>query len=187
MKAKCAALLAGIFLLSATRAGALASAFLGVLVILGSNSPSYASTIVVNTFSTAENTTLVVSAPGVATGDTGTILFYEFGTPSVGSFSGLTTVNTLDAGSLTGSTDGSFTYVPPSNFTGTVYFIVQGVVSDPAFNPNSGSFNGTNALTDSIIIAAATPLPTALPLFATGLLALGLISWRRKRKAIAAA
>ena len=31
-----------------------------------------------------------------------------------------------------------------------------------------------------------TPLPAALPLFATGLGALGLLGWRRKRKAIAA-
>ena len=31
-----------------------------------------------------------------------------------------------------------------------------------------------------------TPLPAALPLFATGLGALGLLSWRRKRKAQAA-
>jgi hypothetical protein len=31
----------------------------------------------------------------------------------------------------------------------------------------------------------ATPLPAALPLFATGLGALGLLGWRRKRKALA--
>jgi hypothetical protein len=30
-----------------------------------------------------------------------------------------------------------------------------------------------------------TPLPGALPLFATGLGALGLLGWRRKRKALA--
>ena len=32
----------------------------------------------------------------------------------------------------------------------------------------------------------ATPLPAALPLFATGLGALGLLGWRRKRKDAAA-
>jgi hypothetical protein len=36
-------------------------------------------------------------------------------------------------------------------------------------------------------ISSATPLPAALPLFATGLGALGLLGWRRKRKAQAAA
>jgi hypothetical protein len=38
---------------------------------------------------------------------------------------------------------------------------------------------------DGKVIAstAATPLPAALPLFATGIGALGLIGWRRKRKA----
>jgi hypothetical protein len=34
---------------------------------------------------------------------------------------------------------------------------------------------------------SATPVPTALPLFATGLGALGLLGWRRKRKAQAVA
>jgi hypothetical protein len=34
---------------------------------------------------------------------------------------------------------------------------------------------------------AATPLPAALPLFATGLGALGLLGWRRKRKNVALA
>jgi hypothetical protein len=37
------------------------------------------------------------------------------------------------------------------------------------------------------MIAVATPLPAALPLFAGGLGALGLLGWRRKRKAAAAA
>jgi len=36
-------------------------------------------------------------------------------------------------------------------------------------------------------VTAATPLPAALPLFATGLGAIGLLGWRRKRKAGAAA
>jgi hypothetical protein len=41
--------------------------------------------------------------------------------------------------------------------------------------------------TDQGDVASATPLPAALPLFATGLGAMGLLGWRRKRKAAAIA
>ena len=55
--------------------------------------------------------------------------------------------------------------------------------SDPFFNPplflTAGDFTGSAQI-------AATPLPAALPLFATGLGAIGLLGWRRKRKAAAA-
>jgi hypothetical protein len=43
-------------------------------------------------------------------------------------------------------------------------------------NPTNPGFTGT----------ATTPLPAALPLFATGLGGLGLLGWRRKRKLTAA-
>jgi len=43
----------------------------------------------------------------------------------------------------------------------------------------------TNRIEGELISFEATPLPAALPLFATGLGALGLLGWRRKRKAIA--
>jgi hypothetical protein len=36
---------------------------------------------------------------------------------------------------------------------------------------------------DNLVLSSATPLPAALPLFATGLGGLGLLGWRRKRKA----
>jgi hypothetical protein len=39
----------------------------------------------------------------------------------------------------------------------------------------------------TVIAATATPLPTALPLFATGIGGLGFLGLRRKRKAQAAA
>ena len=39
--------------------------------------------------------------------------------------------------------------------------------------------------TYSLVAPSETPLPAALPLFATGLGALGLLGWRRKRKALA--
>ena len=44
------------------------------------------------------------------------------------------------------------------------------------------SFTATTELTP-----APTPLPAALPLFATGIGGLGLLGWRRKRKARAVA
>lgn len=68
------------------------------------------------------------------------------------------------------------------------YFIYTG----PAWN------NGNSTCGDCNVLLAAfggftpgtdlsTPLPGALPLFATGLGALGLVAWRRKRKTAAAA
>jgi hypothetical protein len=47
---------------------------------------------------------------------------------------------------------------------------------------NTNGSNGFNGGSNGIV----TPLPAALPLFATGLGALGLLGWRRKRKNIAA-
>lgn len=70
------------------------------------------------------------------------------------------------------------------------------------FADGSGNFNlqftqGTNreaspilddvTISDNISNQGVTPIPAALPLFATGLGGLGLLSWRRKRKAQAAA
>jgi hypothetical protein len=54
-------------------------------------------------------------------------------------------------------------------------------------------FDNANRFTDFLHFSGTienitpTPLPAALPLFATGLGALGLLGWRRKRKAQAAA
>jgi hypothetical protein len=53
------------------------------------------------------------------------------------------------------------------------------------YNWQSGQIAGGSDL--SFTLVTATPLPAALPLFATGLGALGLLGWRRKRKAAALA
>ena len=54
--------------------------------------------------------------------------------------------------------------------------------------PYCAEGGGENAINFAFRIAdAETPLPAALPLFATGLGALGLLGWRRKRKAAALA
>jgi len=48
--------------------------------------------------------------------------------------------------------------------------------------------DGLDAGLDNVDVElAATPLPATLPLFASGLGALGLLGWRRKRKAAAIA
>jgi hypothetical protein len=48
-------------------------------------------------------------------------------------------------------------------------------------------YNYMDGQNDSITISSSAPLPAALPLFATGLGALGLLGWRRKRKVLALA
>ncbi len=48
-------------------------------------------------------------------------------------------------------------------------------------------YNLDTFLSDTLVISSVTPLPAALPLFATGLGALGLLGWRRKKKASAIA
>jgi hypothetical protein len=171
----------------------LQGAMLGLAMLVFS-SPSYAvpvtPSIISNTFFTPEDTPLVVPAPGVATGatDSSAIFFYLLGPPSQGSFLGLTTITTGNFCPCTfeGTTDGSFSYQPPPGISGVVInFIVQGALSDPPQYNGGGSFDGSNAVTDHIVITgpiSATPLPAALPLFATGLGTLGLLGWRRQRK-----
>jgi hypothetical protein len=63
-------------------------------------------------------------------------------------------------------------------------FLVSGTGSDTLkFFENVPGF-GALALDDvSLTSVAATPLPAALPLFASGLGALGFLGWRRKRTA----
>ena len=52
----------------------------------------------------------------------------------------------------------------------------------------NGTFTYTSGLGNTYIgTSTVTPLPGALPLFATGLGALGLLGWRRKRKQLSAA
>lgn len=68
------------------------------------------------------------------------------------------------------------TYIGPNSSSNQFFF------SPPDLASNWGML-----LTDGVTISSvngviATPLPAALPLFATGLSALGILGWRRKRK-----
>jgi hypothetical protein len=65
------------------------------------------------------------------------------------------------------------------------------VANSTAPAPDNTFVSFGTAVSDGVAITALfhdvsdTPLPAALPLFATGLGALGLLGWRRKRKAVA--
>jgi hypothetical protein len=65
------------------------------------------------------------------------------------------------------------TFVLPNTFMDLTSVVFTGLGTAP--NPEM--------VLDNIVVTAATPLPAALPLFATGLGGLGLLGWRRKRKA----
>ena len=55
-----------------------------------------------------------------------------------------------------------------------------------SFYRTSDGLRIENVSQDLGVDSGGLPLPAALPLFATGLGALGLLGWRRKRKALAA-
>jgi hypothetical protein len=68
-------------------------------------------------------------------------------------------------------------FYSPNAFGGAPFFVPQYAL----FVSNAGENPVDFVLTE----VATTPLPAALPLFATGLGALGLLGWRRKKKAAA--
>ncbi len=68
---------------------------------------------------------------------------------------------------------------------------ISDALIDPYFDlsnlPNGVTFLESDGIGNSLPNVAATPIPATLPLFATGLGALGLFGWRRKRKNAATA
>jgi hypothetical protein len=81
----------------------------------------------------------------------------------------------------------------PTSFNLADYTVAQFTIGASDYyntgNPNTGYYVGQEQFTfniTDITAVAATPLPAALPLFASGLGAMGLIGWRRKRKTTAA-
>jgi hypothetical protein len=73
---------------------------------------------------------------------------------------------------------GFFGLIGAAKFTTIVFENISGA---DTFRVTNLSFGGEPLATSEV------PLPAALPLFATGLGAIGLMGWRRKRKAAAAA
>ena len=63
-------------------------------------------------------------------------------------------------------------------------------LSETVYDQHSGSTSTVNGGLADIFLGTpppTTPLPATIPLFATGLGAMGLLGWRRKRKAQTAA
>ncbi len=106
----------------------------------------------------------------------------------IAAFSGAGVEINPNSGSLGAGLDAfyflGFVPGPASTTTSYDYFCspFSACVSFSNVDPNANGYFFGVELTPS-----ATPLPAALPLFATGLGAMGLLGWRRKRKAAALA
>jgi hypothetical protein len=81
-------------------------------------------------------------------------------------------------------------FFPPFDFIGFTGPVVGGSGQIAGFFFSQHCFSFACLVTDATlslsVAPSETPLPAALPLFATGLGALGLLGWRRKRKHAAA-
>ncbi|MGA7790657.1 MAG: VPLPA-CTERM sorting domain-containing protein, partial [Xanthobacteraceae bacterium] len=84
---------------------------------------------------------------------------------------------------LTADIPGSYYLIRTSNLA-----VTDGVFDVGTFGTIDNTLNeGFNTEDTGVWTPSTTPLPAALPLFASGLGAIGLLGWRRKRKAQAAA
>ena len=112
---------------------------------------------------------------------TGSSLFTVIGFPT--GYADPFTVSTEGfTGTFLGGTSLNFVSLLGS---GVADFIISGIVLLPNSPPDFSlqlAFNTSTADFTVTAIGADTPLPAALPLFATGLGGLGLLGWRRKRK-----
>jgi hypothetical protein len=116
------------------------------------------------------------------------ILNINGGGPTVLSVTGISGVHLNSGGnyylqaSASGDADEGW-YTNSIGLSGTL-LILRSDETDPVLQEGTlGAFD----IIGDITAASATPLPAALPLFAGGLGALGLLGWRRKKKAALAA
>ena len=122
-------------------------------------------------------------------GDVYQLSFYVGNTTGGSIFGSTSTVNVSINGTPTFSDTNSTTNATGLSWELFTHTFIASTMTTLAFlngDPGADNSNGLDnvALTD--VGPAAVPLPAALPLFATGLGALGLLGWRRKRKNAAA-
>ena len=157
----------------------------GSLNLVGVNGNPFASTTVGFTLAAGAGDASWMSIPGyIATKPAGlidgTTNFY--GCNSTGALTSSCTGDGASFGQPTHWEGVSFTGLTAGDYQFTYIPIVNPSLEWSIYNPN---MNGIFAITGAVI-NGETPLPAALPLFSSGLGALGLLGWRRKRKKAAA-
>jgi hypothetical protein len=86
-----------------------------------------------------------------------------------------------DLGGFSGSSENSYEVIVPAGHNLAVAFLSFGLISTSySYTFSIDAFSNANRSENF----GAVPLPAALPLFATGLGVLGLLGWRRRRKAL---
>ena len=177
-----------------------------VLLVLFGAMPSQASTIT-GTF-TGNATLTPTGTPGVFVqnfaGEGNDTTFGSFTTVSTSTIDFSTPPNILISngmftetfvqGTLFGTSSGNGTADGKGSATFTLDFVFTGGTGLFAGAMGDATATGTitqtgpttKSITGNYTGTLVTPLPAALPLFASGLGALGLLGWRRKRKAQAA-
>jgi hypothetical protein len=129
------------------------------------------------TLATVAQVTALFDAFGIAFSFSAGVLVDLGAVPNAATFVSYLGATNLVTGSLGHFDAGGFT--DPYFCISTANCGPLNFVYDSPVNNNSANLGFTLVRTGDI---GATPLPAALPLFATGLGALGLLGWRRKRK-----
>jgi len=140
-----------------------------------SGAPDVVTSIIANNIGLVTGTTIALTSPTPVT--LGSTFTKSFTTP-MGAFSENLTVTLVTPGTNSLGVTASGTITGPAGFDPTPVFY------SAAYTQNAGPGTQINAsFNNSTTPPNPIPLPAALPLFATGLGGLGLLSWRRKRKA----
>jgi hypothetical protein len=159
-----------------TSVGAVTGGFVGTA--FGSNPvPSNPSNIWDSAFSTLATITVDLTNPASYVG-------FTWGTPDANN-----TVEVFDGANLLATYTGTSLNITQFHDTpGTGFFNVSAgsgeAITSLVLSTDTNNFEVDNF---AAIEPTATPLPAALPLFASGIGGLGLLGWRRKRKARAVA